>query len=562
MSNRLPANSKSGIVLGTRSASVEDEDKVTTEAIKENFPSHRTLHLIPNDDNIQTDDKVEIVVTEEVLFETTNHVGQDTSKESGGFLLGNRYQCPNTNRKYIIVDQFMKADYTEGTKVSLTFKTESWAQLKDKLDGKYRGKELIGWYHSHPGMGIFLSNYDLDIHKNRFAKEWQVALVLDPIKHEGGFFGWVDGTINPNEKLDFYELLETDKRETIVGWINYIAEDPKTGIPAMLSKVNTKNPSGEITTKTIDDSPPKTKISKNLLRNPYVVIGAASFALLLLLTTIAASYFWLFPKSDVTQSESTNEADTVIENKILKSESVRIGKELEGQLSSKGVMYLNVAINGIGDIEVIEQIRENNGVKIEINSQPAKITNTTINNGSILELQTETEISSETAEAFQDNKTENFKMLVEIAYNGDLVTRELKTTFKKGKGKKSLGYEIIFSKEGSQKDTTKKSKKKRVENKNVPKEPAKQVNKNSKKMKTTKSQKTNTKKTTDKTKKSSESENKSSNSGSSRPRILKDRSLLEKTKKELQKIEKKIKEKTNKQRGKNNQPPKRMKDDQ
>ncbi|HMS41636.1 MAG TPA: Mov34/MPN/PAD-1 family protein, partial [Pyrinomonadaceae bacterium] len=241
MSDAQPIVRK-GIKLGVKRDA--DEFAESAQVIKENFPKQRSLHLQPKGGEPLTGERVDIVVTEEVLLATAHHVAQDTSKESGGFLLGNRYECPNTERQYIIIDQFMKADYTEGTQVSLTFTTDSWAQLTERMGGKYRGKQLVGWYHSHPGMGIFLSNYDLDIHKNRFANEWDVALVLDPIKHEGGFFAWVGGNVNPREKVDFYELLDGDSRETVTAWTNHTAVDPKTGAPAKLKAVNTQNSDG------------------------------------------------------------------------------------------------------------------------------------------------------------------------------------------------------------------------------------------------------------------------------------------------------------------------------
>ena len=53
----------------------------------------------------------------------------------------------------------------------------------------------MGWYHSHPGFGVFLSDHDTFIHKNFFSSPGQVAWVFDPHSDEEGCFGWVGGRI-------------------------------------------------------------------------------------------------------------------------------------------------------------------------------------------------------------------------------------------------------------------------------------------------------------------------------------------------------------------------------
>jgi len=37
------------------------------------------------------------------------------------------------------------------------------------MDAQFADKKIVGWYHSHPGFGIFLSEYDLFIHRNFFT---------------------------------------------------------------------------------------------------------------------------------------------------------------------------------------------------------------------------------------------------------------------------------------------------------------------------------------------------------------------------------------------------------
>ena len=51
---------------------------------------------------------------------------------------------------------------------------------------------MLGWFHSHPGYGVFLSGMDMFIENNFFNLPYQVAYVVDPLSGKDGFFGWED----------------------------------------------------------------------------------------------------------------------------------------------------------------------------------------------------------------------------------------------------------------------------------------------------------------------------------------------------------------------------------
>ena len=180
-----------------------------------------------------------VIVSQEVLLKVNEHVSQSLERELGGFLLGNRYRCPNTQCEYVIIDQYSPAKFTESTNVRLAFTHEAWAQLSDELSGKFFGKLLIGWYHSHPCLDVFLSSHDQEIHKERFSEPWMVALVLEPEKHRGGFFCERKGRVSPNTPVEFFELLERNSRDSVLAWENYNAVDPSTSSAPVLSETNT-----------------------------------------------------------------------------------------------------------------------------------------------------------------------------------------------------------------------------------------------------------------------------------------------------------------------------------
>jgi hypothetical protein len=74
------------------------------------------------------------------------------------------------------------------------------------MDENYAGKMIVGWYHSHPSYGIFLSGDDTFIQQNFFNQPWQIAIVIDPVRKEIGTFGWVGGKITRCDEATYQSL--------------------------------------------------------------------------------------------------------------------------------------------------------------------------------------------------------------------------------------------------------------------------------------------------------------------------------------------------------------------
>jgi len=77
----------------------------------------------------------------------------------------------------------------------VTFTQDAWEEIYKVKDEQYPDARIVGWYHSHPGFGIFLSEHDLFIQENFFSSPGQVAWVYDPHSDEDGCFGWVGGKV-------------------------------------------------------------------------------------------------------------------------------------------------------------------------------------------------------------------------------------------------------------------------------------------------------------------------------------------------------------------------------
>jgi hypothetical protein len=77
----------------------------------------------------------------------------------------------------------------------VTFTQDTWEHIYKVKDEEYSESRIVGWYHSHPGFGIFLSEHDAFIHRNFFSAREQIAWVYDPHNDEEGFFGWTNERI-------------------------------------------------------------------------------------------------------------------------------------------------------------------------------------------------------------------------------------------------------------------------------------------------------------------------------------------------------------------------------
>ena len=135
---------------------------------------------------------IPIFVYEEVLEEILDFSEKDMTRERGGFLLGGLHR---DRHLFLEVRHFLPALAAESRAASLTFTHDTWATMNRQVEEEYPNELVVGWQHTHPGFGVFLSGYDLFIQKNFFNHPWQVALVVDPKRKEFGFFQWRDGRV-------------------------------------------------------------------------------------------------------------------------------------------------------------------------------------------------------------------------------------------------------------------------------------------------------------------------------------------------------------------------------
>lgn len=174
---------------------------------------------------------VVVFMTQRAFVRCCAYAGSDLEHEVGGWLIGKRRRDKRSGEEFIIIDTILPAQHTQQGIAFLTFTQDSQVALHTLLQESYPDKELVGWYHTHPRMGIFLSEMDTWLHNHFFPEQWQVALVIEPCSARGGFFiRQEDGSLDARRYFGFFEL-NNGKRRSVVHWRNLVpqSESPRSG---------------------------------------------------------------------------------------------------------------------------------------------------------------------------------------------------------------------------------------------------------------------------------------------------------------------------------------------
>ncbi len=142
-----------------------------------------------------------------------DHARKDCTVEVGGVLVGKAYRDRDSGDVYVVITKAIPATGTKGTSVHLQFTHESWGAVFREFSPQ--GDELVmGWYHTHPGLGVFMSGTDRRTQSAFFAQPWQIAAVIDPVANKMGLFYGVDAkpvdeaVVYDVHRLCFVESLE------------------------------------------------------------------------------------------------------------------------------------------------------------------------------------------------------------------------------------------------------------------------------------------------------------------------------------------------------------------
>ena len=182
---------------------------------------------------------VSVLMSQSVYEVMMFHALSDLRREVGGFIIG-RVLGIYKGKRYVYAEHAIVAQHTRSNEVRLTFTSETQLDMLDRMELFFPGKQVVGWFHTHPNMSVFYSDYDVWLHSNFFSQLYQFGIVIAPVGHQrsvgaldstlqitAGFFVWQqyeDGTkyLDPNHYTGCIELADSQK-EPLIEWQNMMS---------------------------------------------------------------------------------------------------------------------------------------------------------------------------------------------------------------------------------------------------------------------------------------------------------------------------------------------------
>jgi proteasome lid subunit RPN8/RPN11 len=132
----------------------------------------------------------QVVCRRSVLNAIRAHGHETLDVEICGVLVGDVFR--DELGAFLHIEECIRGEHSSNHAAQVTFTSDTWSHIHREMD-RYPGKRILGWYHTHPDFGIFLSAADMFIHENFFNIPWQVAYVYDPVREQDGMFVWRAG---------------------------------------------------------------------------------------------------------------------------------------------------------------------------------------------------------------------------------------------------------------------------------------------------------------------------------------------------------------------------------
>jgi proteasome lid subunit RPN8/RPN11 len=118
-----------------------------------------------------------------VMDSILSHVGSDVCVEMAGLLFGRFDAAFGT-----IV---LEAHAIAASAASLThvrMHRQAWPHIWSAAGRRTPELAIVGWYHSHPGHGVYLSETDRRTQAAWFRRLDHIALVIDPVRKQTAAF--------------------------------------------------------------------------------------------------------------------------------------------------------------------------------------------------------------------------------------------------------------------------------------------------------------------------------------------------------------------------------------
>ena len=155
------------------------------------IPQNNKIDTIYDMDFMKLTKTHEVLCRPQVLSRTFAHSCMNPKVEVAGLLVG-----PPPSGQYQVVNRYIACQHSTGTATSVEISTEDMTETKAKLKSN---EIIIGWAHSHPKYGVFLSAQDFAVQTDfQVFYPDAVALVIDPFQMNNisyGFFRIINGQV-------------------------------------------------------------------------------------------------------------------------------------------------------------------------------------------------------------------------------------------------------------------------------------------------------------------------------------------------------------------------------
>jgi len=226
-----------------------------------------------------------VITRQTALEQIRAHSISNLRTELGGVLLGRAYR---TGKKLlVVVKAAIPAVSQDSGPVHFTFSADSWSRIHKDRAEQYPDLDIVGWFHTHPALGVFYSGDDVVVHTAAFTLPWHVGLVVDPIRNEASFFGWEKGELVPF--AGFYEKLD-EQPNPVVKW---------RGVHTSVWSTPEYEPTMHVAAATTS-----VVMQRQSWFSPYLAVGVAVVSLL-------ATFFFLIGWV-VVLNQQVNQLETVI----------------------------------------------------------------------------------------------------------------------------------------------------------------------------------------------------------------------------------------------------------
>lgn len=150
--------------------------------------------VISNKSNIAKEREFQVYFVARVLEQIWAHARQQPRVECSGILVGQPCQTLDLKVTFVVIVGAVPHQTNRRSVGHVTVGPAEIAAVREIIETNFPNCIPVGWYHSHPGHGIFLSGQDMTIVRSIYNQAWHIAVVVDPIRNEAGMFYGESGT--------------------------------------------------------------------------------------------------------------------------------------------------------------------------------------------------------------------------------------------------------------------------------------------------------------------------------------------------------------------------------